>query len=224
MKRPRVIFLDAVGTLFGVQGSVGEVYGKLARQFGVEVDPAVINQAFFQSFRSASPMAFPGTRPSDIQDREFAWWWAIAAQTFQKAGVLNQFTDFEAFFTALYEYFATADPWFIYPDIRSSLERWQAQGIELGVLSNFDSRLYAVLPALDLAGFFTSVTISTEVGAAKPDARMFEAALRKHDCSPDAAWHVGDSFQEDYEGAKAAGLRGIWLRRPAPSAGVLAQR
>lgn len=224
MKRPRVIFLDAVGTLFGVQGSVGEVYGKLARQFGVEVDPAVINQTFFQSFRSASPMAFPGTKPSDIQDREFAWWWAIAAQTFQKAGVLNQFTDFEAFFTALYEYFATADPWFIYPDIRSSLERWQAQGIELGVLSNFDSRLYAVLPALDLAGFFTSVTISTEVGAAKPDAKMFEAALRKHDCPADAAWHVGDSFQEDYEGAKAAGLRGIWLRRPTPSAVVPVQR
>jgi putative hydrolase of the HAD superfamily len=218
MERPKVIFLDAVGTLFGVRGSVGEVYSKLAHQFGVEVDIAVLNQAFYQSFQAASPLAFPGTLPADVPEREFAWWWAIAAQTFQQAGVLNQFTDFSRFFTTLYDHFATAEPWFVYPDICPSLQHWHTQGIELGVVSNFDSRLYTVLPALGLAEFFTSVTISTEVGAAKPDPKVFAVALSKHNCPASAAWHVGDSFREDYEGAKAAGLRGIWLKRPDSSA------
>lgn len=85
--------------------------------------------------------------------------------------------------------------------------------IELGVLSNFDSRLHTVLPALGLAEFFSSVTISTEVGAAKPDARIFQAALQKHECSPAQAWHIGDRQKEDYEGAKAAGLRAVLLKR-----------
>lgn len=213
MSRPRVIFFDAVGTLFGVRGSVGAIYGELASQFGVNVNPEVLNLAFFQSFRAATPMAFPGVSAADIPEREYAWWWAIAAETFQQAGVLNRFTDFSAFFSRLYDHFATADPWFIYPDTVATLTHWQTQGVELGILSNFDSRIHGVLDVLELSKFFTSVTISTEVGAAKPSPEVFEAALSKHQCPASAAWHIGDSLREDYEGAKTAGLRGILLKR-----------
>ena len=216
MEQPQVIFLDAVGTLFGVRGSVGEIYGDIARQFGVEADGAALNQAFFKSFRAAPPMAFPGMAASAIAQHEFDWWQAIAAQTFQQVGLFDQFSDFTAFFASLYGYFATIHPWFVYPDIHQTLSHWRSQGIELGVLSNFDSRLYPVMDGLELSEFFTSVTISTEVGAAKPDPQMFAAALKKHGCRPADAWHIGDSFREDYEGAKTAGLRAIWLRRKDP--------
>lgn len=222
MNSPQVIFLDAVGTLFGVRGSVGEVYGNLARKFGVEVEPRVLNSAFFDSFRAATPMAFPGANLTEVPEREFAWWWAIAAQTFQKAGVLEQFASFPDFFADLYQHFATAEPWFVYPDIVVALQHWRSQGIELGVLSNFDSRLHAVLPALGLAEFFTSVTISTEVGLAKPDPGIFAAALQKHNCPAAVGWHIGDSYHEDYEGAKAAGLRAIWLQRQDQTVPTLA--
>ena len=211
--QPQVIFLDAVGTLFGVRGSVGQVYSNLAQQFGVSVAADTLDQTFVESFRGTSAMAFPGVAPADLPDREYAWWWAIAAQTFEQAGVYGQFADFGAFFAVLYDHFTTAAPWVVYPDIRASLTHWRQQNIQLGIISNFDSRLYAVLSALNLSEFFSSITISTEVGAAKPDVKMFAAALAKHDCSPDAAWHIGDSRREDYEGAKAAGLRSIWLKR-----------
>lgn len=213
MSRPQVIFFDAVGTLFGVRGSVGEVYSELAHQFGVNVSPDVLDQAFFQSFRAATPMAFPGVSADDIPEREYAWWWAIAAETFQQAGMLNRFTDFSAFFSRLYDHFAKADPWFVYPDAFATLTHWQTQGVELGILSNFDSRIHSVLAALELSQFFTSVTISTEVGAAKPGPQIFAAALAKHQCPASTAWHIGDSLREDYEGARAAGLRGILLKR-----------
>jgi putative hydrolase of the HAD superfamily len=196
--RPKVIFLDAVGTLFGIKGSVGEVYRSIAQQFGVEVDATALNKAFFQSFRNADTMAFPGVEAKEIPHHEYMWWEAIAMQTF---------------FAALYHHFAIADPWFVYPDILAALTQWRAQDIELGVLSNFDSRLHTVLPALGLAEFFSSVTVSTEVGAAKPDPQIFKAALKKHDCQPIQAWHIGDSQKEDYEGAKAAGLRAVLLKR-----------
>ena len=213
MKRPKVIFLDAVGTLIGVKGSVGDVYCDIARLYGVDADPQAVNDAFYQSFKAASTMAFPGVDEDEIEEREFGWWWAIAAQTFQRTGVLDQFDNFAGFFASLYAHFATAAPWFVYSDVRWALEHWHSQGIELGLLSNFDSRLLKVLPELKLDGFFSSVTLSTQVGAAKPDPKIFEAALSKHDCAPEDAWHVGDSFRQDYEGAQAAGLRGIWLRR-----------
>ncbi len=124
--KPQVIFLDAVGTLFGVKGSVGEVYRTIAHRFGVEVPAAVLNPAFLQSFRSAGPPAFPKVSdPAQIRAREFAWWSDIAVQTLKQAAVFHQFADFEEFFTELYAHFATAEPWFVYPDVLPALERWQ---------------------------------------------------------------------------------------------------
>ncbi|ASC73637.1 Phosphoglycolate phosphatase [Halomicronema hongdechloris C2206] len=163
-------------------------------------------------------MAFPGLDPIEVPGQEYAWWRQIAQQTFAAVDQLAQFADFEAFFADLYTYFATAEPWVVYADTRSSLERWRSLGIELGVLSNFDSRLYGVLQALQLDAFFQSVTISTEVGAAKPSPAIFHAALRKHGYAAADAWHVGDSRREDVAGAKAVGLRGIWLMRSQPAA------
>jgi putative hydrolase of the HAD superfamily len=209
----KVIFLDAAGTLFDVRGSVGEVYGKFARSWGITVSNEDLNTAFFQSFASASPMAFPGRELAKIPHLEFEWWQAVAAKAFQIAGVFNQFSDFPKFFVELYAHFATAEPWFVYPDVFPALNKWQQQGIELAVVSNFDSRIYAVLKALNLAEYFTSVTISTEVGAAKPDPQIFTAALQKHNGIAEDVLHIGDSFKADYCGAKAAGLKAIWLNR-----------
>lgn len=212
-ERPKVIFLDAVGTLFGVRDSVGVVYGAIARQFGVDADEHALNSAFYHSFRTASPMAFPGTPIDEIPTREFEWWWAIAYKTFEQVGVLSQFSQFDDFFAALYRHFETADPWFVYPDVLPALEYWRKQGISLAVVSNFDSRIHSVLPALGLSAYFDSVTISTEVGAAKPDPRVFETALKKHGCLATEAWHIGDSRREDCDGAKNLGIRAIWLKR-----------
>lgn len=216
MERPQVIFLDAVGTLFGVQGSVGEVYSQIAQQFGVAVSAEALNQAFYESFKTAKAPAFLDVDPADIPAREFGWWLTIATQTFKQVGVIHQFSNFAEFFSELYNHFTTADPWFVYPDVLPALRRWQRLGIELGVISNFDSRLYAVLDVLQLSEFFRSITISTEVGAAKPDPKIFYTALQHHHCPAPAAWHIGDSLNEDYHGANAAGLRGILLRRSNP--------
>lgn len=213
MKQPKVIFLDAVGTLFYIKGSVGTVYADIARQFGVEVADEAVNAAFFKSFVAAPPPMFPGVQLEDIPDYEYQWWQSVALDTFNRVGVLDKFADFATFFDFLYSHFATAKPWFVYSDVMPTLEYWQQRGIQLGIISNFDSRLYLVLAALGLDKFFTSITISTEVGAAKPNAQIFITALSKHNYPAENAWHIGDSFKEDYQGATAAGLRAILLKR-----------
>ena len=209
----KIIFLDAAGTLFDVRGSVGEVYAQIAKNFGVTVKTEELNAAFYESFASASPMAFPGIEVAKISQLEFEWWLEVSAKAFQIAGVFHQFSDFPKFFAELYAHFATAEPWFVYPDVFPALNRWRQQGIELSVVSNFDSRLYPVLQALNLAEYFTSVTISNEVGAAKPQSEIFTAALQKHNCIAENVLHIGDSLKADYCGAKAAGLKAIWLNR-----------
>lgn len=213
MKRPHVVFFDAVGTLFGVRGSVGEVYQDIAQYHGVEVDATVIDRAFYEAFKAAPPCTFPNVDLLEIPQLEQQWWKTIAQQTFDQAGVLNKFADFSSFFADLYYHFETAKPWMIYPDTIPTLQKLRSLNIPLGILSNFDSRLYKVLRALNLAEYFDTVTISTEAGVAKPDPKIFAIALAKHECDPENAWHVGDSLREDYEAANSAGLRGVLLDR-----------
>ncbi len=213
MAKPKVIFLDAVGTLFGVKGSVGEVYQTLAQQSGVKASAEELDRAFYRSFALSTPMAFPDIPAIDIPHREYLWWLEIAKNTFQRASILDQFSDFESFFEGVYQHFATAEPWVVYQDTISSLKRWQHMDISLGIISNFDSRIYAVLDALNLRQYFQTITISAEAGAAKPDPLIFKTALQKHGCMAQDAWHVGDSHKDDIKGAKGAGLRGILIKR-----------
>lgn len=216
MESPKVIFLDAVGTLFGVRGSVGEVYGAIAHQFGVQASSTALHSAFVDSFKQASPMIVEEGTAEEIAQQEYEWWGAIAHSTFQQVGVYDQFSDFSAFFQTLFTHFATAAPWYVYSDVLPALVSWRNAGIELGIISNFDSRIKSVLEALELQDFFHSVTISSHVGAAKPDAKIFHAALAKHECEPSQAWHIGDSRGDDYEGARAVGMRAFLIRRSHP--------
>jgi putative hydrolase of the HAD superfamily len=213
LPRPEVICLDAVGTLFGVRDSVGRIYSEVASKYGVNCQPELLDRCFYSAFKNSSPCIFPSVAPADIPQQEYRWWREINRQTFTAAGVWAQFADFDAFFQELYAYFATPAAWVIYPDVIPALEKWTRSSIKLGVLSNFDSRLYAVLEVLDLAKYFSTVTISTEVNAAKPQPEIFSAALAKYRCEPHSAWHIGDSFAEDYQGAIGVGLKAIWLDR-----------
>jgi putative hydrolase of the HAD superfamily len=210
---PKVIFLDAFGTLFGARGSVGAIYSDVASKYGVTCQSELLNKYFYTAFKNSPPCVFPGVLTSDIPQYEYQWWREINRQTFTAAGAFEQFDDFDRFFQDLYQHFTTPTVWEIYPDTIPALTNWQRSGVELAVLSNFDSRLHTVLSALNLDIYFSTVTISTAVSAAKPQAEIFAAALDKYQCLPQYAWHIGDSFDEDYGGATNAGLMAIWLNR-----------
>jgi putative hydrolase of the HAD superfamily len=213
MKKPKVIFFDAVGTLFEVKGTVGEIYGRFAQQAGLNVEPTALNQAFLQSFRAAPRAAFTRADPQDIPRLEYEWWRSVAYRSFEEVGVQSKIKDFDTFFRPLFDHFAIPDPWFLYPEVPKVLSELRFLGVELAVVSNFDSRLYVLMKDLGLEQWFSSITLSNQVGAAKPERTIFEAALAIYGYSPEQAWHVGDSWTEDYQGATAAGLQGVWLNR-----------
>ncbi|MFO1317224.1 MAG: HAD family hydrolase [Burkholderiales bacterium] len=69
------------------------------------------------------------------------------------------------------------------------------------------------LAAFGFAPEIDALVTSEEVGAAKPDARIFLAALARLECAPADAIMVGDSWHHDVLGAVAAGLRAVWFNR-----------
>ncbi len=208
---PEVVFFDAAGTLIEVRGSVGEVYARVAREFGFEADPQTLQRNFADRFREQPPMAFPpGTLEEELADLEKDWWRNLIEAVF--AG-LGPFPRFDEFFDEIFNRFRDREFWRVYDDVEPALASLKRLGLRLGVISNFDSRLYDVLRACDLDRFFDSVHISTRVGAAKPDPAIFQAALSHHGIEPGQAWHIGDSLLEDLEGAAAVGIRAILIDR-----------
>ena len=217
---PKVIFFDAMGTLFGLKSSVGEIYQQFALKQGVETDAKSLNEAFISSYKIAPSLAFSADSFEETSQQEFLWWKNVVKMTFQRVEALDSFSDFTDCFQEIYDYFATNKPWYIYSDVIPCLEYWQEQKVSLGIISNFDSRLISVLKALDLEHFFSSITISSVAGFAKPDQNIFEIALNKHGLSPGQAWHIGDSKNEDYLGAKNMGIHAFWLNRDLHSVNI----
>lgn len=218
--KPEVIFFDAAGTLFEVRGSVGEIYSRIASQYGCEADAEHLQQNFARWFRLQPPMAFPaGTDEDKLREMEKGWWRNLVRAVFADCG---SFSHFDEFFDDVFEQFRQPKLWRVFDDVIPALTELKRQGFRLGVISNFDSRLDDVLRGCELAEFFDSVHISTRVGAAKPDPLLFDAALAHHRIEASQAWHVGDSPREDFEGAQAAGLRGILLNRQTAADNSLA--
>lgn len=209
--KPQVIFFDAAGTLFEVRGSVGEIYSRIASQYGCEADAEQLQQNFARWFRLQPPMAFPaGIAEDKLLDLEKGWWRNLVRAVFADCG---SFTHFDDFFDDVFDQFRKRELWRIYDDVLPTLIELKQRGIRLGVISNFDSRLHDVLHALELDRLYDSIHISTRVGAAKPDPAIFQAALAAHHIEPHKAWHVGDSLREDVEGAADAGINAILLDR-----------
>jgi putative hydrolase of the HAD superfamily len=117
------------------------------------------------------------------------------------------------FFPAVYERFAEPDVWRIFDDVLPTLDALAAQGIRLAAISNWDERLEPLLRRLDLHRWFETVVVSCDVRFTKPSSAIFAHALRKLALPADAVLHVGDGVAEDFEGAHAAGLGAVLLRR-----------
>lgn len=210
---PRGLLIDAMGTLIGLRRSVGSTYAELAAAHGVDVQASAINAVFPRLFRQAPPLAFPTLQGDALLQAERAWWSERISETLEACGHAGPLPP--ELLAALFDHFAGPAPWCVYEDVLPHLQRWRASGIRLAVVSNFDQRLHGLLAALDLADLFEAVVVSSAAGAAKPDPRPFLQALARLRLPAAAVWHIGDS-PEDEQGARAAGLRCLLIRRPKP--------
>jgi putative hydrolase of the HAD superfamily len=209
VERVKAVFFDAADTLFFVRGGVGNMYFEVAKRYAPHLSPSQIGKAFERAFSSAPPLAFPGESSAARRELEKGWWYDVVRRVFNDAGM---FEGFDGFFEELFETFRCG-AWELFPDTREVLEELKGRGFVLSVISNFDSRIYDVMDRLGIAGFFDSFFISSEVGCAKPAKEIFIRAVESLSLGARECLHVGDSLENDYWGAKNAGLRALLLDR-----------
>lgn len=184
--------------MFAPFPSVGAVYENAGRAFGLSAGSADLERAFRSAWKK-QPHAVMGDEAASR-----AWWRALVEDVFEQVGFHG---DREACFTAFFQAFAKKEAWRLFDDVIPALDGLRARGVRLGVLSNWDYRLRALLDDFGLTPYFEVVLISSELGFAKPDRRIFQRAVECAGVPIEEIIHVGDDLQLDIEPARALGLR-----------------
>jgi putative hydrolase of the HAD superfamily len=199
----RAVLFDAAETLFTTRGSVGEIYGKIAHDYGSKAPFDAIQAAFQRQFRGAGPLAV---------DDQKQWWREVVYRVFTEVGMVD---NFDKFFEQVYDKFRDSEGWVLFPETREVLGELRSHGLKLGVISNFDDRIYSVMRSLEILSCFDTVTISSETGFCKPDIQIFEAAIHALGIPANEILLVGDSLHDDVEPGARAGLDVVLIDRRA---------
>jgi putative hydrolase of the HAD superfamily len=197
-----VITFDAGNTLIRLSRPVGATYAAIAKRFGADLNPTDLEQGFRAAWKTVPRLPdVPGPRPDDGR----SWWRDVVARTLEVAGAKVE--SFDAYFDAVYGEFALPGIWRLEPDAFELLQDLRSAGFRLGIISNFDLRLYEILKHVGVSGLFEHVVVSSQVGADKPSPRIFEEALCQFGVEPPEVLHVGDDEGADGEGARALGIQ-----------------
>ncbi|HEY3483410.1 MAG TPA: HAD-IA family hydrolase [Streptomyces sp.] len=117
---------------------------------------------------------------------------------------------------ALYDRHMTPVAWSPYPDAAQVLAELRERGVPVAVVSNIGWDLRPVFHAHGLAELVDAYVLSYEVGARKPDPRIFRAACELLGVPPESTLMVGDDRRAD-TGAAALGCP-VHLVDPLPVA------
>jgi HAD superfamily hydrolase (TIGR01509 family) len=190
---PTAILFDAGGTLL-LQDTE-----EMGRRLGVSIDPLRAHRAHYEAMAEYSDLRLAG------QDVDWDWWQEryytilgvddphLAGERLERGyGLWNHALE----------------------GVGAAVERLRDSGVRVAVVSNSDGSVRGSLGQAGLLDLFEFVIDSHEVGVAKPDPKIFQAALERMSLEPSSAWYVGDSVFHDVNGASAAGLSRALLVDP----------
>jgi HAD superfamily hydrolase (TIGR01549 family) len=207
----KAIFFDIGDTLVFDAPTLLERLKSAAHAARLTIDAARLPEAFQAAEAFAVKRYVDGIvwdAPGALRETVAVLWQAMEQPPLTE----TQWTAFAAAFAS------TPFTRYVPPEATALLEELKRRGFVLGAISDWEDTLPDVLTALDLLPYFSALSISACVGVTKPSPLLFEDALAQVNLPPDACLHVGDWYELDMRGARAAGINTLlfdWAgRRP----------
>jgi HAD superfamily hydrolase (TIGR01549 family) len=179
-----------------------EGYRHVGERHGLRLDPARYDQA-----RHAA-LAELQRHPEHVHDDDV--WVAFTERIVRGMGGGDS-TAVAACALDIVRAWELHDKFTLYEDALPVLEQLRAHGIKLGLVSNGSRDLDEFVRHHRLV---VDVAVGSRAfGRTKPHPSIFREALAALQVEPEAAAMVGDSYEDDIEGARALGLRAFLLDR-----------
>jgi putative hydrolase of the HAD superfamily len=199
-RQPRAILFDALGTLVGFEPPAPHLRAALEDR-GHAVSEAAAGQAVRDEISYYRAHIHEGGDVAGLADLR-----RRSAEAMRSAlpGIPGD-TLLDALLESL--------RFFAYPDVPPALRALREAGVRIVVVSNWDASLHERLHETGLAELVDGALASAEIGSAKPERAIFDAALALTGTAPPETWHVGDTLDADVAGARAAGLHAVLIAR-----------
>jgi HAD superfamily hydrolase (TIGR01662 family) len=204
----KAVLFDVDFTLFRPGPELGpEGYRRLGERHGLALDPARYSDARLASIEQLS-------RERDLVHDEEVW---IAFTEQIVRGMGGDAPAARACAVDMVREWEKHHNFALYEDALPVLDELRRHGLKIGLVTNGQRDLdeFVAHHGLDV----DAKVGSKAHGKIKPHPSIFVAALQELDARPDEAAMVGDSFEDDIEGARALGMRAILLDRDGLHAG-----
>ncbi|MFA5308841.1 MAG: HAD family hydrolase [Dehalococcoidales bacterium] len=101
----------------------------------------------------------------------------------------------------------------LFDDVLPALDALKKRQLTLGLISNIERDMTATLDRLGLAARLDIVVTSQDTGFTKPHREIFDFAIAKAGVPPAATVYIGDQYNVDVIGSRAAGMKALLLDR-----------
>jgi len=200
------VFFDVDDTLIEWTVSWRDAFVQAAREVGVTVDPneslSALDTAFATVYKD-----FVRRHADDEDDRAF--WMAYDGRVLEMLGVkkgLRRATE------RVVEMLTHPGSSRLYAEVPDVLEALSRRGAKLGIVTG-RPQAESDLEALGVRSYFHPLIDAFAARSGKDEGHMFHLAARAAARADLPPWHVGDSYEADVLGARAAGLRPILVDR-----------
>ncbi len=199
------VCFDVGGTLLHMDPPPDVLFAGLCGEVGLAITPEDAARAY----ERAAPWF--NAHIELYRDAPEEFWFQGNRTLLESLGVSVDLDERAAYVTGRFGRYVNT--WRVYPEVPEVLENLHGRGLPLGVISNWDPGLTHLLTEIGLGGAFAVILGSADVGVAKPDPRIFQMAADALAAPPARTLHVGDLYDYDVVGARAAGLIPVLVDR-----------
>jgi putative hydrolase of the HAD superfamily len=191
-RRFDAVLLDWDDTLCGAEPHRFTYAQQVAARFGVELTMPDVYRAFVRAGDSTliswqtNPYLLPEALGIDSRHHE------EFSTLFRERDMIKRFTLFD--------------------DVLAIIEGLGERDLRTGILSNNDD-VARLMTELDIHHHFEVIVSPQTFGVGKPEPEIFLRTMELLDLPPERAIYVGDSYDNDVIGARAAGLTPVLIDR-----------
>ncbi|MDR0898383.1 MAG: HAD family hydrolase [Oscillospiraceae bacterium] len=102
----------------------------------------------------------------------------------------------------------------LFDDVLPYLKKWRGR-YKLGIVSDAPPSTRRIMDKIGISALLDAATYSCDVGALKPDQKIYQATMDKLGVSPEHCVYV-DDIAGKIRGATALGAQGVQMIRPMP--------
>lgn len=209
MKKIEAVFFDAGNTLLCPYPSVGATMAEVVNSYGYEKSADDFDAHMPEFFQYYAQVYENDDSFWSEHDRQQQMWIDGYSLVLRRACVEED--QIEDIVNDIYNAFDEPRAWRLFNGVEKTMAELKAQGLKIGIISNWGRGLDSILYGHGLAPYIDAVIASAEVRLHKPNKEIFEYALRELDVAPDHAMHVGDHIVADVAGCSHVGMTPVLI-------------